>query len=182
MTSLKKHWALALLTLLTVISCTDTTLPSPHTSSYKPLPDYSAEYRQVLAVAEMYFGDIDLPLVPTAETGTAAMRCVSDRRCFVLYDPTAFERIATEAGRGAVVGIFAHEVGHYLAHRSGADVGMSSHEQEYAADRFAGCLMATAGVEVEGFHDWLYKTKGGNTHPDGPDRATALMVAFARCA
>jgi hypothetical protein len=113
------------------------------------------------------------------------------RNPLLRYDRERMLRAEARHGKSAVVGIFAHELGHsYAAHRGTASrcgAGPTAEQvaacrrEELSADAYAGCMLTLLGRDVAPFQAWLASTVEGVVHPDGAERARAAGFGAAQC-
>ena len=94
------------------------------------------------------------------------------------YDPAQGVTIARQYGWGAVLGMYAHEVGHAIEHRDGRD-----HGDERAADRWAGCALARMGESMRSTEAFLTDRNPGPPAYESTDvRIADTVHGFNKCA
>lgn len=79
--------------------------------------------------------------------------------------------------RERVIGVVAHEWYHYLDTERGQRRG---HEEELAADRHAGKVLALLGESPEGFASLLRTFPESSTHPPGELREREMLAAYQK--
>ncbi len=76
--------------------------------------------------------------------------------------------------------VFAHELGHHIAHPQIRNNLGSTHAKERAADRFAGAAMCRFGFSLRDSLKWVNKTSknGSKTHPPRAERIAAAKAGW----
>ncbi|MDP2313809.1 MAG: hypothetical protein Q8P41_12950 [Pseudomonadota bacterium] len=87
----------------------------------------------------------------------------------------------TECNTSVVVGIIAHELGHWI-HGDDCDIQTHPWHMEYRADGWAAWVLASMGIASSHFECVLatIDRHGGPNHPPGPARARRIRVLYWR--
>lgn len=126
-------------------------------------------------------------LVAVPDLRNAQVRHTWDHGDIIEYDPIWFGELADTycddqvCNTSVVMGILAHEVGHWLHHHT-TDRWTHPHDQEWDADDVAGQILAHGGVTAEHFACVLevLARRGSPTHPAGWTRGSVIRDAYWR--
>jgi hypothetical protein len=181
---------------LAVLACTAPPVPPPVLPA--PLEAMSVTIgpleRAYADAVSTYLGVCPRCPVPTATPGDVpgiASIDVHESPPVIRYDVDRLTRIIDLHGIDAVVGVFAHELGHAHNYHRGSMarcplwattkmVALCKRE-ELSADAFAGCLLRVAGRDPGAFAAWVSTTSEARAHPDGGIRAEATMLGAQLC-
>lgn len=120
-----------------------------------------------------------VPLRPVKNPSVATIAGTPAGPHAIYHDPVALRAIGRVYGQSAVVGVFAHELGHAQHIRDG--VRMSQWDAELYADMWAGCALRRLGYATGELEAFLLTTQGGKTHPGGVERAAAVNHGWGAC-
>ena len=94
----------------------------------------------------------------------------------IYYDSAQLIEAWKEHGRGAVLGVMAHELAHVIVRAAHSP----SWESQFVAANVAGCALARANESAGGYISYLESLIGANT-PRMKLRTEATMRGVARC-
>jgi hypothetical protein len=184
------------LTALTVAACAvveQPPVPRASAALMVPIDDLVACYHEAVEAHRTVCPRCEVPRLDTFSDSSVAQVHFPARggRATVRYDADRMRAIKDQHGRDAIVGIFAHELGHVYTEHSGTAVrcpwfasdklAAKCQREELSADAYAGCLLVALRRNMAPFQAWLATTNKGRVHPAGDERAEAVRIGAERC-
>jgi hypothetical protein len=128
-------------------------------------------------------GHCNVQLKQNRNVGNALTIALPTGQARVVYNPDFLWDVEKKIGRGAVFGIFAHEVGHVADTRQNVSWMLDSWSKELRADAWAGCALARGGLSTDEMRLALLAISKypSESHPDWSLRIPALEAGYSAC-
>jgi hypothetical protein len=139
-----------------------------------PRADVELLALDAMAALSLICSSCSVAPLPTRKVEPAAILSIGGGR--LAYNRPMLRRMAVQYGEDAVFAIFAHEIGHVI------DLQRGDEPLEASADMHAGCALAIAGREPDGFIELLEDENTPNdTYPDTEIRIQAVVAGYLEC-
>ncbi len=121
-------------------------------------------------------GRCEIPLMQSKHTPAAQVMLINGEPRIMMYNRDAMAGFIDEFGYAAVVGVFAHEIGHIV------DLADGDTPEELSADAWAGCALGLMGESPEAYALLLaVHAPITDVHPDPAIRRTAAIDGHNMC-